>query len=214
MTEIILIDDHKIVRDGIRMLLESYDKNKIIGEYDSFTQFMDSQSNKIPDIYILDISMPDINGIEACKKIKTENPNAKIIILSMYNNEEFVLKAISAGANAYLPKNISKRELLNAVENVANGEEYFAEDIQKIIIRSMMQKSNSIDVPKLNTLSKREVELLKFIVDGKTNKEIADELFISVRTVESHKNHIMVKLELKNQVELIKFAIKEGITEL
>ena len=214
MTEIILIDDHKIVRDGIRMLLESSDKNKIIGEYDSFTQFTDSQSKKIPDVYILDISMPDINGIEACKKIKTENPNAKIIILSMYNNEEFVLKAISAGANAYLPKNISKRELLNAVEKVANGEEYFAEDIQKIIIRSMMQKSNSIDVPKLNTLSKREVELLKLIVEGKTNKEIADELFISVRTVESHKNHIMVKLELKNQVELIKFAIKEGITAL
>ena len=214
MTEIILIDDHKIVRDGIRMLLESSDKNKIIGEYDSFTQFTDSQSKKIPDVYILDISMPDINGIEASKIIKTENPNAKIIILSMYNNEEFVLKAISAGANAYLPKNISKRELLNAVEKVANGEEYFAEDIQKIIIRSMMQKSNSIDVPKLNTLSKREVELLKLIVEGKTNKEIADELFISVRTVESHKNHIMVKLELKNQVELIKFAIKEGITAL
>lgn len=214
MTEIILIDDHKIVRDGIRMLLESSDKNKIIGEYDSFTQFTDSQSKKIPDVYILDISMPDINGIEASRIIKTENPNAKIIILSMYNNEEFVLKAISAGANAYLPKNISKRELLNAVEKVANGEEYFAEDIQKIIIRSMMQKSNSIDVPKLNTLSKREVELLKLIVEGRTNKEIADELFISVRTVESHKNHIMVKLELKNQVELIKFAIKEGITAL
>ena len=214
MTEIILIDDHKIVRDGIRMLLESSDKNKIIGEYDSFTQFTDSQSKKIPDVYILDISMPDINGIEASRIIKTENPNAKIIILSMYNNEEFVLKAISAGANAYLPKNISKRELLNAVEKVANGEEYFAEEIQKIIIRSMMQKSNSIDVPKLNTLSKREVELLKLIVEGKTNKEIADELFISVRTVESHKNHIMVKLELKNQVELIKFAIKEGITAL
>ena len=214
MTEIILIDDHKIVRDGIRMLLESSDKNKIIGEYDSFMQFTDSQSKKIPDVYILDISMPDINGIEASRIIKTENPNAKIIILSMYNNEEFVLKAISAGANAYLPKNISKRELLNAVEKVANGEEYFAEDIQKIIIRSMMQKSNSIDVPKLNTLSKREVELLKLIVEGKTNKEIADELFISVRTVESHKNHIMVKLELKNQVELIKFAIKEGITAL
>ena len=214
MTEIILIDDHKIVRDGIRMLLESSDKNKIIGEYDSFMQFTDSQSKKIPDVYILDISMPDINGIEASRIIKTENPNAKIIILSMYNNEEFVLKAISAGANAYLPKNISKRELLNAVEKVANGEEYFAEEIQKIIIRSMMQKSNSIDVPKLNTLSKREVELLKLIVEGKTNKEIADELFISVRTVESHKNHIMVKLELKNQVELIKFAIKEGITAL
>ena len=214
MTEIILIDDHKIVRDGIRMLLESSDKNKIIGEYDSFMQFTDSQSKKIPDVYILDISMPDINGIEASRIIKTENPNAKIIILSMYNNEEFVLKAISAGANAYLPKNISKRELLNAVEKVANGEEYFAEEIQKIIIKSMMQKSNSIDVPKLNTLSKREVQLLKLIVEGRTNKEIADELFISVRTVESHKNHIMVKLELKNQVELIKFAIKEGITAL
>ena len=214
MTEIILIDDHKIVRDGIRMLLESSENNKIIGEYDSYTQFMDSQSIRIPDIYILDISMPDINGIEASKIIKSENPHVKIIILSMYNNEEFVLKAISAGANAYLPKNISKRELLNAVEKVANGEEYFAEEIQKIIIKSMMQKSNSQNVSKLELLSKREVELLKLIVEGKTNKEIADELFISVRTVESHKNHIMVKLELKNQVELIKFAIKEGITAL
>lgn len=214
MINIILIDDHKIVRNGIRMILESSDNIKIIGEFDSYSDYSTVNSVTIPDIYILDISMPNINGIEATKLLKRSNPNCKVIILSMYNNEEFVLQAITAGASGYLPKNISKRELLSAVEKVFNGEEYFAEEIQKIIIRSMMQKANPQSVSKFELLSKREVELLKLIAEGKSNKEIADELFISVRTVESHKNHIMVKLELKNQVELIKFAIKEGITEL
>ena len=212
--KILLVDDHTLFRNGLKMLLTTIPEFEVAAEASNGREFIDIIRKDHFDIVFLDIEMPDINGIEASKIIKSDNPNAKIIILSMYNNEEFVLKAISAGANAYLPKNISKRELLNAVEKVANGEEYFAEEIQKIIIRSMMQKSNSIDVPKLNTLSKREVQLLKLIVEGRTNKEIADELFISVRPVESHKNHIMVKLELKNQVELIKFAIKEGITAL
>ncbi len=214
MINIILIDDHKIVRNGIRMILESSANIKIIGEYDSYGDYSDINPTPIPDIYIVDISMPNINGIEATKLLKQANSNCKVIILSMYNNEEFVMQALASGASGYLPKNISKRELLTAVEKVFNGEEYFAEEIQKIIIRSMMQKVNPQSVSKYELLSKREVELLRLIAEGKSNKEIADELFISVRTVESHKNHIMVKLELKNQVELIKFAIKEGITEL
>ncbi len=213
MPNIILIDDHKIVRNGIRMILESADNNKIIGEYESYSDYSSTNFALVPDIFIIDISMPDLNGIDAAKLLKVSFPKAKIIVLSMYNSVEFVTRAINAGVEGYLPKNISKKELLTAVEKVSLGEEYFAEEIQKIVIRSMMSQANARKL-KFDILTKREIELLKLIVEGKSNKVIADELFISVRTVESHKNHIMVKLELKNQVELIKFAIKEGIAEL
>lgn len=214
MIKIILIDDHKIVRNGIKMILETAEEIEIIGEYDSFVLYEETSYSKVPDIFIIDISMPEINGIEAAKRIKQNLPDVRIIILSMHTNEEFVIQSIKAGADAYIPKNISKKELLEAVEKVYQGEEYFSNDISKIIIRSMMQQTNSAVTSKIDLLSKREIELLKLFAQGKSNKEIADELFISNRTVESHKNHILVKLEFKNQVELVKFAIKEGLIEL
>ncbi len=214
MIKIILIDDHKIVRNGIKMLLETSEDIQIIGEYDSFVHYSNNGFTPVPDIFILDISMPEINGIEAAKIIKEKLPECGIIILSMHTNEEFVIQSVKAGVNAYLPKNISKKELLEAVEKVERGEEYFSNDVSKIIIRSMMKHSDAAKASKLELLSKREIELLELFAQGKSNKEIADALFISTRTVESHKNHILVKLELKNQVELVKFAIKARIIEL
>jgi DNA-binding NarL/FixJ family response regulator len=213
MIKIILIDDHKIVRNGIRMILESNSNIHIIGEYESYIEYSSTNFALIPDIYLIDISMPEINGIEATKLLKQALPHAKVIILTMFNQSEFIIRAINAGVSGYLPKNISKKELLLAIEKVYQGEEYFAEEIQKIIIRSLMQNANP-QKSKFDSLSNRELELLKLIVEGKSNKDIADELFISIRTVESHKNHIMIKLDMKNKIELIKLAIKQGITEL
>jgi DNA-binding NarL/FixJ family response regulator len=214
MIKIILIDDHRIVRNGIRMVLETAIDIEIIGEFDSFAEYQEKIEYLKPDIILMDISMPGISGIEATKILKESHPDIKALILSMHNTEEFILQSLKAGAKGYLQKNTSKKELLSAIQKIYEGEEYFSEDISKIIVKSMIKSSNSNTQSKLDALSSREMELLKLVAEGKSNKDIADALFISIRTVESHKNHIMSKLELKNTVELIKFAIKENIINL
>lgn len=212
--KVFLIDDHRIVRDGIRSLLMTDDSIDVCGEFDSYYHSVEYISRLQPDIIIMDISMPEISGIDATAEISKEFPNVKVLILSMYTNEEFVIKSIASGAKGYLPKNTSKKELLSAIYDINEGKEYFSPEISKIIVKSMMNKAGKQEISPLNLLTRREEELLKLVAEGFSNTEIAEKLFISVRTVETHKNHIMTKLDLKNTVELIKFAIKEGITEL
>ena len=164
---------------------------------------------------ILDISLPDISGIEITKKLKEDYPEIRVIILSMHLNEDFIFNAIKAGAMAYLPKNTSRSELLEAIEKVFNGEEFFAEPVSNIILKSYIKKAKKDEADEQEKeLTKRETEILTLFAEGKNNKEIADMLYISTRTVESHKNHIMQKLELKSTVELIKFAIRNHLIEI
>lgn len=212
-----LVDDHQIVRDGIKALLESLDNVQVIGEASSVKDLLDNLQTTKPDIIVTDISMPDISGIELTRIIN-ENPEysgIKVLILSMFTNEDFIFNAIKAGAKGYLPKNTTRRELFDAVNTIYNGEEYFSESISNIILKSYIKKAQNNDqTEKKETLSIRETEILKHFVQGMSNQEIADKLFISIRTVESHKNHIMQKLELKSTVDLIKFAIKNKIVEI
>ena len=214
-TKVILVDDHAIVRDGIKALI-SVEEIEVINEASSAAEFFSLLKIEHPDIAILDISLPDISGIEITKKLTAEYPEIKVIILSMHLNEDFIFNAVKAGAMSYLPKNTNRKELITAIQKVANGEEYFNEPVSNIILKSYIKKvkSNTENEFGENTLSKRELEILKLFAEGKSNKEIADLLFISCRTVESHKNHIMQKLELKSTVELIKFAIKNNIIEI
>ncbi len=215
--KIMLVDDHQIVRDGIKALLESLDNVQVIGEASSVKDLLDNLQTTKPDIIVTDISMPDISGIELTRIIN-ENPEysgIKVLILSMFTNEDFIFNAIKAGAKGYLPKNTTRRELFDAVNTIYNGEEYFSESISNIILKSYIKKAQNNDqTEKKETLSIRETEILKHFVQGMSNQEIADKLFISIRTVESHKNHIMQKLELKSTVDLIKFAIKNKIVEI
>ncbi|MCX6231812.1 MAG: response regulator transcription factor [Bacteroidetes bacterium] len=213
---IMLIDDHQIVRDGIKALLESLENVEVIGEASHVTELLEKLKDAQPDIIVTDISMPDISGIELTKIINSDKKyqNIKILILSMYTNEDFIFNAIKAGAKGYLPKNTTRKELFDAVNAIYNGEEYFSESISNIILKSYIKKAKDEINEKKEALSTRETEILKLVAQGLTNQEIADKVFISIRTVESHKNHIMQKLELKTTVDLIKFAIKNKIVEI
>ncbi|MFZ4398639.1 MAG: response regulator transcription factor [Bacteroidales bacterium] len=215
--KIMLIDDHQIVRDGIKVLLESLGNVEVIGEASNVHELLEKLKYIQPDIIVTDISMPDISGIELTKIINEDKKyqNIKILILSMYTNEDFVFNAIKAGAKGYLPKNTTRKELFEAVNTIYNGDEYFSESISNIILKSYIKKVKTDENnEKKESLSIREIEILKLFAQGFTNQEIADKLFISIRTVESHKNHIMQKLALKTTVDLIKFAIKNKIVEI
>jgi DNA-binding NarL/FixJ family response regulator len=215
--KVILVDDHQIVRDGIKSLL-STDKNiDIIAEASDGDELLDELKHYKPDVIIMDISLPDKSGIEILKIVNKEYPQIKVLILSMYTNEDYIFNAIKSGAKGYLPKNTSRKILVEAIYKIHNNENYFSDEISNIILKSYVKKvQNTEEKPdnKKELLSPRELEILKLFVEGKANQEIADKLFINIRTVESHKNHIMQKLELNSTVDLIKFAIKNKIVEI
>jgi DNA-binding NarL/FixJ family response regulator len=215
--KIILVDDHLLVRTGIANLLSGEPGFEIIGEAADAREFFELLKQNQPDIAILDIALPGMSGIDITKKLHNDFPGIRILILSMHTSEEFIFNAINSGARGYLPKNTSRKELVEAVYAIQRGEEYFAESISNVILKSYIKKvkSNSHDEENNeNLLSKREIEVLKLFAEGMTNQEIADKLFISIRTVESHKNHIMARLELKTTVDLVKFAIRNNIVLL
>jgi DNA-binding NarL/FixJ family response regulator len=215
--KIILVDDHQLVRDGIKALLTGIQDIAIIGEASDSEELFRELDNIIPDLLIMDISLPGISGIEITKKICNEYPGINVLILSMYNNEEFIFNALKAGARGYLPKNTSREELLEAIYSINRGEEFFGDSISKIMLKSYVKRATDEDNPADKTyaiLTSREIEILKLYVEGLINKEISDKLDISIRTVETHKNHIMRKLGLKTTVELVKFAIRNKIVEI
>ncbi|HNW53778.1 MAG TPA: response regulator transcription factor [Bacteroidales bacterium] len=215
--KLILVDDHQLVRTGIANLLSGEPGFEIIGEASESREMFDLLRQLQPDIAVLDIALPGMSGIEITKKLHNDYPGIRILILSMHTSEEFIFNAINSGARGYLPKNTSRRELIEAIYAIHRGEEYFAESISNVILKSYIKKAKSNatdDENKENLLSKRELEVLKLFAEGMTNQEIADKLFISIRTVESHKNHIMARLELKTTVDLVKFAIRNNIVLL
>ncbi len=214
---IFLVDDHQLVRDGIKALLVSADDLTILGEASSGAECFEKIATEAPDILILDISLPDTNGIEITRRVTSEYPSTRVLILSMYTNEDFIFNAIKAGARGYLPKNTSREELLDAIHAIHQGEEFFADSITRIMLKSYVRKAKEDEPAGQATpvpLTSREVEILKLFAEGFINKEISDRLDISIRTVETHKNHIMKKLELKSTVELIKYAIRHKIVEI
>jgi len=215
--KIILVDDHQLVRDGIKALLTGIPDLEIIGEASGAGELFRELENLKPDLLIMDISLPEISGIEITKKICNEYTGINVLILSMYNNEEFIFNSLKAGARGYLPKNTSRDELLEAIYTINRGEEFFGESISKIMLKSYVKRATNEDQPENKThavLTNREIEILKLYVEGLINKEISDKLDISIRTVETHKNHIMRKLGLKSTVELVKFAIRNKIAEI
>ncbi len=216
-TSVIIADDHTIVRDGVKALLSEQEDIVIIGEASNGSELFRLLSLTTADIILLDISMPDLSGIEICERLRTEYPQIKVLFLSMYTTEEYIFNAIKAGAHGYLPKNISQPELLEAIRSISQGREYFNETISNIILKSYINKAKNAETEndiREHSLSKRELEVLRLFAEGFSNSEIGTRLFISPRTVESHKNHIMQKINLKSPVDLIKFAIKNHIVEI
>jgi len=211
--KIILVDDHQMFRDGVKSVLNDEENIDIIGEVGASEDLFELLKLQKPDLIITDISLPGISGIEIAKYISENYPEIKILILSMHSNEEFITKALSVGANGYLPKDTSMNELLDAINTIYKGENYFNKDISNTILKSIINKSKDVKGND-KCLTKREKEVIALVVEGLSNKEIAEKLFISVRTVDSHKNNIMQKLNLKSSVELVKYAIKNNLARL
>ena len=215
--KIILVDDHHLVRDGIKSLLSYASDIEIVGEASDGIELFEKLPSLKPDIVIMDISLPGKSGIEITKQICRDWPEIKVLILSMYNSEDFIFNSIKAGAKGYLPKNTTRNELLEAIYAIESGEEFFSESVSKIMVKSYVKRATDdekLQEKPVESLTAREIEILKLYVEGFINKEIGDKLDISIRTVETHKNHIMRKLGLKSTVEMVKYAIRNKIAEL
>jgi len=203
---VVLADDHVFVRDGIKSLLENEANIEVVGEAIDGADALEVVTAHKPDLLIVDIRMPHLTGIEVVEKLRSDNNNVKIIMLSMHESEEYVLKSIKAGADGYLLKGSSKDEFLKALHTVANGGKYFSGDISSILIGQLTSSSLSAE-PKQNfgeemMITKREKEILTLLLSGKGNKEIAEALDISKRTAEVHRFNLMKKLKVKNLMEL------------
>lgn len=203
---VVLADDHVFVRDGIKSLLENEANIEVVGEAIDGPDALEVVAASKPDLLIVDIRMPNLTGIEVVEKLRGENNNVKIIMLSMHESEEYVLKSIKAGADGYLLKGSSKEEFLKALHTVAAGGKYFSGDISSILISQLTNSSTSLE-PKQSLademmITKREKEILALLLSGKGNKEIAEALDISKRTAEVHRFNLMKKLKVKNLMEL------------
>lgn len=213
--KILVVDDHSLVREGITSMLAGHDDFDVIGEGASGEEAITKVDEQPPDVLLMDINMPGLNGIETAKKIFEKHADLRVIILSMEVTQEYISEAIKAGVAGYLAKDTKKDILVEAIKKVHSGEQYFGEKISQVIFKGFYKQSKGEKIASNNKdLSKREVEVLRQIASGLSNRQIADKLFISIRTVDAHRNHIMQKLGLKTTAELVKYAIKERIIEL
>ncbi|MFC2101301.1 response regulator, partial [Bacteroidota bacterium] len=211
MIRVVLVDDHQIFRDGIVSLFTDVGDIKIIGVASNAEEAVDKVSMLEPEVILLDISMPGISGIELIEQLHQLNKDFKILILSMYTREEYISQAVRAGAKGYLAKqDTTKDELTKAIREVRNNKEYFSDSISLIMKEYFLNSARNPEINRKNDIQKltpREKEVLKLVVEGLSNQEIADKLFVNIRTVETHKTNILQKLNLKNSVDLVKFAI-------
>lgn len=211
--KVAIVDDHKLVTDCIGLFLESANNIVVTGVGHSGKEALALVEKKEPDVLLLDISMPEMTGIETTEALKKKHPNVKVLILSMHTDYDNISDAIDAGADGYVPKDVASEELVEAITSLYGGKNYFHTKVSDEIVKNYSTKKKTATNP-FPELTRRELEVLQLFAEGYNNSEIADKLFLSVRTIESHKNHILQKTNMKNSVELIKFAIKNKIIEL
>ena len=209
---ILIADDHKILREGLKSLLEKQPEFAVVAEaQDGLSAISEAKKHK-PDIAILDIGMPDLNGIEVTRRIRSEMAKTRVIALSMHADRRFVMGILEAGANGYLLKDSAFAELITAVTAVAKGKMYLSPSIAETVVKNSLEKLDRKDEGSSVLLSGREREVLQMIAEGKSTKEIALKLFVSTKTVETHRKQIMDKLNIRTVAGLTKYAIREGLT--
>ncbi len=212
---VMLCDDHTILREGIRLLLNSQPDIEVVAEAVDGREAVDKARAAKPDVILMDIAMPLLNGLEATKQIRRDNPNARVLVLTMYESDEYVSQMLEAGAAGYVLKKVAGSELVYALRAVYQGEAFLYPSITKRLVEDYLRRVESgQERDTFDGLTDREREVLQLIAEGHTNKEIADLLNLSVRTVQNHRAHIMEKLGMHDRGELIKYAIQKGIIEL
>ena len=211
---ILLADDHTILRDGIRSLLEDQPDIQVVGEAEDGHTAIRMTCELEPDVVLMDIAMPLLNGLEATRRIKRDCPRARVLILSMHENEEYIRQALASGAMGYILKDAAAHDLLGAIRAVHSGEAVLSPAITRLVIEDYLRWGDLGSGDLTNGLSSREREVLQLIAEGYTNKQIAEILSISVKTVQAHRANIMSKLDLHDRSELIKYAIRKKIIEI
>ncbi len=207
--KILLVDDHTIVRQGLKLILSAHPDLNVIGEAANGREAVEAAQRLRPDVIVMDVAMPEMNGIEATRQLIQANPRTRVLVLSMHKEPVYVREILRAGARGYILKDAIDTELLNAVRSVGQGDGYISPAVSGALLSDYRQ---NVTDP-LDLLSAREREVLQLVGEGKTNKEIATRLNLSVYTVDSHRGKIMEKLNLHSTGELVKFAVKRGLTD-
>lgn len=211
--KVLIADDHQLFREGLVNLLSSAPDIDVIAEAKDGKEATEKAKKLKPDVVLIDIGMPEMNGIEATRILKKDLPGLKIIAVSMHSDRQFVKGILEAGADGYLLKNCTYRQLIEAVQSVYSGKKYLSDDITEMVIQGYLDPAED-NPDKDSELSERETEVLKLYAEGKSTRDISEKLFISVKTVGTHKQHIYEKLGLKSNADMVKYAIKEGLIQL
>ena len=212
--KIILADDHRIMREGLRALLDKQPGMEVIAEAENGRTTVDLAQELKPDVVVIDISMPDLNGIDATRQIISAAPHIKVIALSMHSDTKFVREMLSAGASGYMLKDSAFEELGTALSVVTNNQTYLSPKIANTVIRDYLGKIDTTNSQTAPSLTNREREVLQLLAEGRTTKEIAAKLCLSIKTIETHRKQIMEKVGFNSVAELTKYAIREGLTSL
>jgi two-component system response regulator NreC len=213
-TKILLADDHKITREGLRSLIEKQSDMEVVAEAEDGHTAVHLVRKVSPDVAIMDVSMPDLNGIEATQKIVSECPNVKVIALSMHSDTLFVTKMLKSGASGYLLKDCAFEELTRAIRTVVAGKTYLSPAISDVVVDGYLHRLSETDSASSDVLTHREREVLQMLAEGNSTKQVALKLHISVKTVETHRRQMMHKLDIYSVAELTKYAIRKGLTSL
>ena len=209
--KILIVDDHAIMRDGIRALIDLHDDIEVVGEASDGKEAIEKVRELVPDVVIMDIAMPGMDGLEAARRIRKRNPEVKVLVLTQHDHKEYVLSAIKVGVAGYLPKRAVSSELVSAIRAVHRGESFLYPSAATALIQDYLRKG---EVEPYDYLTEREREILKLIAEGHTSREIANMLFISLKTVQGHRTKIMEKLDIHNRTELIRYAMRKGLVSM
>lgn len=209
---ILLADDHTVIRKGLRLLLESQPEFKVVAEASDGREAVEIAEAQNPNVVVMDVAMPNLNGIEAARQISAKQPQTAIVFLSMHSDESYVLRALKAGARGYLLKDSAEHDLINAIKAVSEGKAFFSPIISKMLVEDYMRQMQEREVEdSYELLTTREREILQLLAEGKTNKEVASVLNLSLYTVETHRSNLLQKLNLHSVPELILYAVRKGV---
>ncbi len=212
---VIIVDDHAIVRAGMRMLIESDTEIEIVGEGGTGAEALQMAHDLEPDIVVMDVTMPEMDGIEATRRIKDETPNVAVLAVTIHEGPDYFFQMLQAGSSGYVPKRAAPEDLLRAIHTVAEGNVFLEPGIAKDLVADYLQRvEDGAEQDSYDGLTERECEVLTSIAEGGTNREIAEELGISIKTVERHNENIMRKLNLHTRTELVKYAIRKNLISL
>ncbi len=210
--KLLLVDDHEVVRTGLRMLLENQPNIKIVGEANTGLHALEMADALNPDVVIMDITLPDISGIEATRRLRLAHPNLPVVALTIHEDEQYFFEMLQAGASAYVPKRAAPEDLINAIEAVYAGEVYIYPTLAKLLVADFISRAGEgVVKATVDGLTPREQEVLSVLAEGLSNDEIAERLAISRHTVARHRENLMRKLNLHSRSELVKYAIRKGL---